>query len=96
MTELADDPGQQEHAEPAERGRYALYPTPDGGLIIARAAGICETCSDCGCGEQAEPITVPAAIVGMAKMAAEGKMKLPSVKQLRQLAGARGPGNGRR
>ena len=95
MTELSSDPDQAEHAEPAERGRYALYPTPDGGLIIARAAGICATCSDCGCGEQAEPITVPAAIVGMAKMAAEGKMKLPSVKQLRQLAGSKGP-NGRR
>ena len=95
MTEVSSDPDQQEHEQPAERGRYALYPTPDGGLIIARAAGICENCSGCGCGEQAEPITVPAAIVGMAKLAAEGKMKLPSVKQLRQLAGSKGP-NGRR
>jgi hypothetical protein len=96
MTEIPGDPEQQGHAEPAERGRYALYPTPDGGLIIARAAGICQTCVDCGCGEQADPITGPAAVVSMAKLAAEGKMKLPSVKQLRQLAGSRGPGNGRR
>ena len=95
MTETASDPDQAEHAEPAERGRYALYPTPDGSLIIARAAGICATCSDCGCGEQAEPIPVPAAVVSMARLAAEGKMKLPSVKQLRQLAGSKGP-NGRR
>lgn len=77
--------------EPAERGRYAVYLQPDGGIVIARAAGICVTCRDCGCGEQADPITIPAALAHMARMAAEGKMKLPSVKQLKQLASARGP-----
>jgi hypothetical protein len=81
--------------EPAERGRYALYVEPSGGVVIARAAGICATCQECGCGEQADPITIPAALVAMARAAAEGKMKLPTVKQLKQLAGSRGP-NGRR
>ena len=32
-------------SEPAERGRYAVYQSGDGGLVIARAAGICETCA---------------------------------------------------
>lgn len=77
--------------EPAERGRYALYTEPSGGLVIARAANICDTCSACGCGEQCDPITIPAALVAMARAAAEGKMKLPTVKQLKQLAGNRGP-----
>jgi hypothetical protein len=83
-------------AAPAERGRYALYVEPSGGVVIARAAGICDTCRDCGCGDQVEPITIPAALVAMARAAAEGKMKLPSVKQLKQLAGSKGPRDGRR
>ena len=49
--------------EPAERGRYAVYDDGGGGLVIARAAGICDTCASCGCGEQADPITVPAMLV---------------------------------
>lgn len=85
MTEDSPQP------EPAERGRYAVYLQPDGGIVIARAASICQSCQDCGCGTQAEPITIPAALAHMARMAAEGKMKLPSVKQLKQLASARGP-----
>lgn len=86
-----------EAPEPAERGRYAVYLQPDGGIVIARAAGICATCMECGCGEQADPISIPAALAHMARMAAEGKMKLPSVKQLKQLASARGPApSGRR
>ena len=89
--------GQQDQPEPAERGRYAVYMQPDGGIVIARAADICQTCQDCGCGVQAEPLTIPAALASMARMAAEGKMKLPSVKQLKAMAGARGPAaSGRR
>ena len=83
--------------EPGERGRYAVYLQDDGGIVIARAAGICAACQDCGCGTQAEPLTIPAALASMARMAAEGKMKLPSVKQLKAMAGARGPAaSGRR
>lgn len=80
---------------PAERGRYAVYMQPDGGIVIARAANICQSCQDCGCGVQGEPLTIPAALAHMARMAADGKMKLPSVKQLKQLAGNRGPGGHR-
>lgn len=91
MTETPDQP------DPAERGRYAVYMQPDGGIVIARAADICQSCQDCGCGTQAEPLTIPAALASIARMAAEGKMKLPSVKQLKAMAGARGPAaSGRR
>lgn len=71
--------------EPSERGRYAIFEQPDGGLVIPRSAPLCERCADCGCGEQGEPLTIPAAIVKMAKAAAEGKGM--SVKSM--LAGMR-------
>ena len=78
-------------AEPAERGRYAVYEA-DGGLVIARASGICETCANCGCGEQVDPITVPAMLVALAKnAAANGKM--PGFGAIRKAVMARG-GNG--
>ena len=82
--------------EPSERGRYAVYDMPDGGLLIARTSDICDRCRDCGCGTAREPLgPVPGGVIEMAKMAAAGKIKLPNMKQLRQLAGSRGPGNGR-
>lgn len=59
--------------EPSERGRYAIYEQADGGLVIPRASGLCETCSACTCGEQVEPLQVPGALVKMARAAAEGK-----------------------
>jgi hypothetical protein len=40
-------------------GRYQVYEAPDGGWVIARATGICETCQGCGCGEQAEVVALP-------------------------------------
>ena len=45
-------------AEPIERGRYAAFPQPDGsnGLMIYRATGLCQTCQDCGCGTQQDPV----------------------------------------
>jgi hypothetical protein len=69
--------------EPAERGRYAVYEQPDGGIVIARAVNLCERCLDCGCGEQADPIgPVPGTVIQMARAAAEGKLKLSgAVKQ---------------
>jgi len=76
-------------AEPAERGRYAVYSSPDGGLVIARASGICETCANCGCGEQADPITIPAMLVQMARnAAANGKM--PGIGQIARVVTGRG------
>jgi hypothetical protein len=46
--------------EPAvvEHGRYRMFESPDG-LVLARAAGTCDRCRDCGCGEQQEPISLP-------------------------------------
>jgi hypothetical protein len=96
VTETRPDTDPAAAPEPAERGRYAVYAQPDGGVLIARAAAICQSCRDCGCGDQADPITVPAAVVSMARLAAEGKLKLPSVKQLKALAGGKGPRDGRR
>ena len=58
--------------EPSERGRYAIYDQPDGGLVIPRTTSLCETCASCKCGEQADPLRVPGALVKMAKAAAEG------------------------
>ena len=47
-----------------EYGRYRMFESPDGGLVVARAAGICQTCQHCGCGTQADPIgPVPAVFV---------------------------------
>jgi len=56
-----------------ERGRYAIYQSADGGIVIPRASGICDTCAGCGCGEQQDPIRAPAAVVKMALAAAQGK-----------------------
>lgn len=65
-------------AEPAERGRYAIFDQPDGGLLIARAVNLCDRCLDCGCGDQAEPVgPIPGSLVTMAKAAAAGKVKIP-------------------
>ncbi len=49
--------------EPAEVGRYAVFADPDGSLVFARAAPLCEKCAACGCGDQAENIRVPAMLV---------------------------------
>jgi len=50
-----------------EFGRYRVFESPDGGWVIARAAATCERCQGCGCGEQIDPIQVPAMIIAMAK-----------------------------
>ena len=66
----------QDHAaagELLERGRYAIYQSADGAIVIPRASGICETCAGCGCGDQQDPIRAPAAVVKMAQAAAQGK-----------------------
>lgn len=47
-------------------GRYVVFAAPDGGWVVARAVGICENCQNCGCGEQAEPIAIPAMVISLA------------------------------
>jgi hypothetical protein len=51
-----------------ERGRYAVYEAPDGGWVLARALDVCDDCRSHGCGEQAEPIVIPAMVIKVASM----------------------------
>jgi hypothetical protein len=93
MTELSSDPDQQEHAGPVERGRYALYRTPDDGVLIARASGICETCQECGCGEQQENFgPVSAVMLQAAQLAGQGR--IPEAMKLLMANGIKLPGMG--
>ena len=55
-------------------GRYCVYEAPDGGWVIARAVGICDSCQGCGCGEQAEPVQIPAMVIQIAKSQGRGKL----------------------
>lgn len=48
-------------------GRFKLWSTPAGDLVAAAATGICDRCQSCGCGEQAEPRTIPAMVVKLLK-----------------------------
>ena len=51
-------------SEASERGRYAVYEMPDGGWKIATVGPLCETCSNCGCGQAyRDPLPVPAGAV---------------------------------
>jgi hypothetical protein len=55
-------------------GRYIVRRGPDGGWVVGRATGICERCSACGCGEQAELIQVPALVIQLATSQGKGKL----------------------
>lgn len=55
-------------------GRYKVLAAPDGGWVIARAVGICETCQACGCGEQAEPVQIPGMVISLATSQGKGKI----------------------
>lgn len=56
--QAAELDGRQELAPVVERGRYALFQTPEG-LVLARAVDTCERCQRCGCGTQADPLPLP-------------------------------------
>jgi len=69
-------PGTAAEAEPAPApvpdviegpGRYRVYSAPDGGWVIARAGPLCDRCAGCGCGEQGDPITIPALVIQVAR-----------------------------
>lgn len=69
-------PGTAAEAEPAPAavpdviegpGRYRVYLAPDGGGVIARAGPLCDRCAGCGCGEQGDPITIPALVIQIAR-----------------------------
>lgn len=89
MTEQATAPDTAQAPEPLERGRYAVYGMPDGGLLISRTSGICQRCQDCGCGQRREPIgPISGGVISMAKAAAAGKMKIPAAMR-KMMSGGR-------
>ena len=51
-----------------ERGRYAVREAPDGSWVLGRAVDTCDRCQNCGCGDQADPIVIPAMVIKMASM----------------------------
>jgi len=73
----AEIPGQPDAPpDPVERGRYAVFGTPEGGWAISRAGPLCDRCADCGCGAQSDPIMVPGFVVAM--MTGDGNGKIPA------------------
>lgn len=78
----------QAAAEPVvlEYGRYRLFESPDGGWVVARAVETCETCQNCGCGSQADPIVIPAMVVKMARAQQNGGGLLGKLKAVTGLA----------
>jgi len=59
-------PEVQPELEVLERGRYKVSEV-GGSWIIARSTDTCERCQSCGCGDRADPITVPAMLIAMAR-----------------------------
>jgi len=81
---MTDTQADVEHAPVLlERGRYAISGMPDGSWVIARAAPICESCQGCGCGEQGDPIHVPAMIVNLLTMDPDKRAKLNPLKMVK-------------
>ena len=75
----------------AERGRYAVRDMPDGGVLIYRAANLCDTCLSCGCGDQLPPLgPIPGTMVEAARLAAQGR--LPEAMKIMMANGFRMPG----
>ena len=77
--------GLDEGPKVLEYGRYRVFEAPDGGWVVARAVDTCETCQGCGCGDQADPIMVPAMVIRMAR--AQGPGLLGKLKAMRGVAG---------
>lgn len=76
-----------------ERGRHAITGMADGSWVITRAGPLCDTCATCGCGEQQEPIQIPAFAVKMLMMDPEQRAKLNPVAMVkRMMNGARDQG----
>lgn len=75
--------GSTSEPELLERGRYAVTGMPDGSWVITRAGPLCEACSDCGCGEQQDPVPVPA----IAVQAFTGQLNGAGKKMLSRMLG---------
>ena len=62
-------------AEAAERGRYAVYQTDDGGVLISRAGPLCDRCRECGCGEQLPQVgPISGVLIKLAQAAQNGEI----------------------
>lgn len=72
-----------------ERGRYAITGLADGSRVITRAAPVCETCQACGCGEQADPIMIPSAVVALLNMDPDQRSRLNPLAVMKNLMAAR-------
>lgn len=85
-------PGDGGSGEPetVERGRYRVLALPDGGLLVNRAANLCERCENCGCGEPREPLgPVPGMVLQMMDgLRGGGGGKLPNPAELVKMMGA--------
>jgi hypothetical protein len=64
---MAAEPVVEAQPEVLEAGRYKVFQDPAGAWVIARAVETCETCQSCGCGNQADPIHIPAMMIAMAR-----------------------------
>ena len=79
-----ETPGAEAGPQLVARGRFALTAMPDGSLVLRHAIPLCERCESCGCGEQRDPITIPAMLASIIRAHGEGKRI--GVAQLRSLA----------
>jgi len=79
-----------------ERGRYLAVRTGVQSMVIYRATGLCETCSECGCGDQQEPIDLSPA--GIMRLVAASGISLGDViggaREARKTAKAGGRNGG--
>jgi hypothetical protein len=53
--------------EVLEFGRYKVSEAPDGGWVLGRRTGTCETCRTHDCGTAAELVHIPAMVIKMAR-----------------------------
>lgn len=71
----AEPSGHQPQQQLLERSRIAITEMPDGSWVIRRAGPICQTCQDCGCGDQADPLVIPAMAISAWKAMQAGNRK---------------------
>jgi hypothetical protein len=64
---MTAEPQTETGPEVLEAGRYRVFQDASGAWIIGRAVATCERCQACGCGDQADPIQIPAMLIAMAK-----------------------------
>lgn len=66
------------------RGRYAVIDLPDGRMSIPWTTEPCDRCQGCGCGQQQNPLELPAAIAGIVRAKLNGE-ELPMLNALKMM-----------